>query len=431
MRRVTVANLLTVGALVTVVTLGPEPQAGGVQWQQKPVAAPSPRGEFGFAFDRNRNVSVLFGGSADLTFTAVNRETWEWDGSAWSLRATTGPSARCDNAMAYDSVRDRVVSFGGYNGAFFGDTWEYDGTSWTSPGVFGPGNRADSFMAFDSARGVMVLFGGLRPSGTILKDTWEYGGAWAQRDTTGPSRRWIQRMAYDSDRGVTVMFGGATAGGVLGDTWEWDGTTWTQIPIAGPSARYGHAMAYDSQRGVVVLFGGQNGFSFGDTVLGDTWEYDDTSMTWTQLPIAGPSPRSFVKMVYDAARERVVLFGGYDGAQMVGDTWELVSEPTGVEEVTTGDGVEGRLELFQNAPNPFGPSTLIRYRLPVAGIARLSIYDVKGSLVRRLVDWVQDAGHHQVTWDGCDERGAEVASGTYLYSLECSGLETERMILLR
>jgi len=403
-------------------------QAGGVEWEQQAVMGPSARSEFGFAFDSNRNVSVLFGGSADLTFTAVNRETWEWNGTAWSLVNMAGPGQRCDHAQAFDSIRNLTVVFGGYNGSFLGDTWEWNGTSWANVPGTAPVPRADSFMPFDSDRGVMVLFGGLAGAG-VRGDTWEYNGTWTQRATTGPPIRWIQRMAYDSDRGVTVMFGGAHPGGLRGDTWEWNGTSWTQINIPGPPARYGHAMAYDPDRHVTVLFGGQVGFDFGVGPLGDTWEYDGVS--WTQVPITGPSARTFVKLVYDSNRHRMVLFGGYNGTQMVNDTWELVSQQTGVGESGAAPASQ-RLELAQNAPNPFNPQTVIRYRLASDGSARLRIFDVRGALVRTLVDRPEVAGLHAVDWDGRDNRGAEVAGGMYFYRLEAAGSrETRRMALVR
>ena len=46
-------------------------------------------------------------------------ETWEWDGSAWTLRASDGPSPRYDHAMAYDSARGVTVLFGGYDAGGF------------------------------------------------------------------------------------------------------------------------------------------------------------------------------------------------------------------------------------------------------------------------------------------------------------------------
>ena len=132
-------------------------------------------------------------------------------------------------------------------------------------------------------------------------------------------------MAYDSNRDMVVMFGGAAAAGVvLGDTWEWDGANWNQrFPAHSPSARYGAGMAYDTDRRVTVLFGGQTEFDFGVGVLGDTWEWD--GVDWRQLEIAGPPARTFVKVAYHASLRRTVLFGGYDGSQMVSDTWVLAN----------------------------------------------------------------------------------------------------------
>ncbi len=424
-RRALVASLLGVFGLG--VRIGE-----ALQWEGRGVAGPSPRAEYGFAFDTARDVAVLFGGSSDLTFAAVNRQTWEWNGSAWTLVNQGGPRRRCDNAMAFDAARNVVVSYGGFNGAFLDDTWEWNGTVWDSMTAVGPGPRADAFMVFDSARGVMVCFGGLSPGNVVHGDTWEYDGvAWAQRATTGPPARWIQRMAYDSDRGVTVMFGGAAANGLLADTWEWDGTAWDSIEVAGPPARYGHAMAYDPVRHATVLFGGQTGFNFGVGPLGDTWEYDGAA--WTRLSVAGPRDRTFVKMVYDDARQSMVLFAGYDGGAMLSDTWELVTQhPTGVG----GPGGAGVAPfaptLGQNAPNPFSDRTLIPFRLPNDGLARITVFDVQGSMVRRLVDRWEMPGDHAVVWDGRDDRGRIVPSGVYVYALVAPGLErTRRMIVVR
>lgn len=431
--RGTVRRARLIAALVvTVFALGVR-VGEALQWEGRGSTGPSPRAEYGFAFDTNRDVAVLFGGSSTLSFTAVNRETWEWNGMAWSLVNMGGPSSRCDNAMAFDSNRNRVVSFGGYRGTYLADTWEWDGATWDTVAVPGPSPRADAFMVFDSARGVMVLFGGQSSTGQILRETWEYdGAAWTLRGTGSPSARWIQRMAFDSDRGVTVLFGGANTGGVLGDTWEWDGTAWEQIAAAGPVARYGHAMAFDAARHVTVLFGGQTGFNFGVGPLGDTWEYN--GIAWTQMPVVGPHERTFVKMVYDSARDRMVLFGGYNGTHMVRDTWELAEPATDVRAVgDMGDAGPALLPgLSQNAPNPFRDRTAIAYRAPSAGAMRLAIYDAQGEFVRDLVDDVETPGSHAVVWDGRDHRGRHVPSGVYLYRLVAGRhVVGKRMVLVR
>jgi hypothetical protein len=294
------------------------------RWFQRTVIgpSPSPRGEYGLAYDSDRACSVLFGGAANLSFTAVNKELWEWDGEGWEQSAFTGgPVQRCDHVQAYDAARGLLVIFGGFNGALLADTWEWDGAAWTSRPA-APGARADSFMVYDSVRDTMVMFGGLAAGGGLWGDTWHRTGTtWAlQTPAPSPSARWIQRMAFDSVRGVTVLHGGVN-GSLFDDTWEWNGTTWTDRGRGGPGARYGHAMAYDSERGVVVLFGGQRGFAFGTGLLADTWEWDGTS--WTELAVPAPPARSFVKMVYDSARQRLVLFGGFTSLGFASDTWEF------------------------------------------------------------------------------------------------------------
>jgi hypothetical protein len=73
--------------------------------------------------------------------------------------------------------------------------------------------------------------------------------------------------------------------------------------------------------------------------------------------------------------------------------------------------------LFQNSPNPFNPSTAIRYSLREDGRVSLAVYSVSGQKIRTLVDGVRPAGFHQARWDGRDDRGSTVAAGTYFARL--------------
>jgi hypothetical protein len=86
--------------------------------------------------------------------------------------------------------------------------------------------------------------------------------------------------------------------------------------------------------------------------------------------------------------------------------------------------------LAQNHPNPFNPSTRIRYSLSRSGPVRLSIFDERGRLVRNLVDEPRGPGRHQAIWNGTDERGRRVASGVYHYVLRADGQELRRKMVL-
>jgi hypothetical protein len=79
-------------------------------------------------------------------------------------------------------------------------------------------------------------------------------------------------------------------------------------------------------------------------------------------------------------------------------------------------------------PNPFNPVTTLRYTLPSAGLARLAVYDLAGRRVRTLVDGSLPSGQGESTWDGRDDGGRGLASGTYFARLEAA--ETSRTVRL-
>jgi hypothetical protein len=88
--------------------------------------------------------------------------------------------------------------------------------------------------------------------------------------------------------------------------------------------------------------------------------------------------------------------------------------------------------LGPNVPNPFNPRTEISFALARGGQTRLAIFDVRGMLVRQLIDEDLSAGPHTVVWDGLDRTGRAVGSGTYIYRLESGPVtESRKMLLVR
>lgn len=87
---------------------------------------------------------------------------------------------------------------------------------------------------------------------------------------------------------------------------------------------------------------------------------------------------------------------------------------------TDDDATEGAeaVTLAQNYPNPFRPSTEVQFTLEQSSEVTLQVYDVLGRKVATLVEGMLPAGSHTVTWEGMNEAGQRVASGTYLYRLE-------------
>jgi hypothetical protein len=81
-------------------------------------------------------------------------------------------------------------------------------------------------------------------------------------------------------------------------------------------------------------------------------------------------------------------------------------------------------------PNPFNPSTTIRFELPAEGRARVSVYDAYGRLVRTLVDRPLPGGSHEVQWDGRDDHGRGAPAGVYLCRLEVGAHHQARSVTL-
>ncbi|MEZ4655350.1 MAG: FlgD immunoglobulin-like domain containing protein, partial [Candidatus Eisenbacteria bacterium] len=106
----------------------------------------------------------------------------------------------------------------------------------------------------------------------------------------------------------------------------------------------------------------------------------------------------------------------------------------GVTDVGTQPEVtaSGTTRLLPAQPNPFSPRTRLRYELAATGPATLSVFDVGGRRVRVLTSGVQQAGPHEVVWDGTDDRGTVLPAGVYWSQLEATGYRTnKRLVVLR
>ncbi|NWF90605.1 MAG: T9SS type A sorting domain-containing protein, partial [Ignavibacteriaceae bacterium] len=94
--------------------------------------------------------------------------------------------------------------------------------------------------------------------------------------------------------------------------------------------------------------------------------------------------------------------------------------------------IPSAFNLFQNYPNPFNPSTRISYSLPQASYVKIKIYDLLGVEVKTLLESEQSAGLYNIQWNGENNFGSKVSSGTYIYRLEAGNfVQSKKMVLLK
>ncbi len=98
-----------------------------------------------------------------------------------------------------------------------------------------------------------------------------------------------------------------------------------------------------------------------------------------------------------------------------------------------GDVVVARADgIVSAAPNPFNPKTTISYYVSTAGHVELAVFDIRGRMVKRLVDESVGAGEHSVAWMGTDSRGSRVASGVYFFRMRSGEVvDTKRVVMIK
>jgi flagellar hook assembly protein FlgD len=102
---------------------------------------------------------------------------------------------------------------------------------------------------------------------------------------------------------------------------------------------------------------------------------------------------------------------------------------TGIAENATLPTTYG---ISPNYPNPFNPTTTIKYQLPHQSDIRLTIYNVLGQKVRTLLNEKMEAGYYSVDWDGRNDLGVQVGSGIYIYRFSADSYHrVQKMILMK
>jgi ligand-binding sensor domain-containing protein len=386
------------------------------------------------------------GGSTALHYGTDHAGVAQFDGADWSSY-TAENSGLGDNYINDVHVSDGVL----WMGSQFSGVWSYDGISWHNYNSDNSGMLGDIVLSVATDSQGDLWLGTAGWDGPMGQD-----GAVARYDGVTWTNYYLSNSGLIDDDGLqvsvdqtdTVWIG--TEEGVS----KFDGvSTWTNYNSGNSGLIEDHVQA--------IAFS-----TTGDTwfaTLGGVSRFDGA--TWTSYTTADGLPSNTIRDI--AVSGDVVWVATAAGAAsfLASSGWTAYTPADGIadENVTAvcienadtvwfgtyrsgisafvdpTTGVEIPLDqvagcyLHQCFPNPFNPSTTISYDLHEPARVSLSVFDVSGRLMRRLVAGASmSAGNHQVTWDGMNATGGLAASGVYFYRLDTgSHSETRRMLLVK
>lgn len=271
----------------------------------------------------------------------------------WNTAAIAQLSPRYDHSAIYDTARQRMLVFGGTNGAgtFYNDVWELSLTGvphWTQRATSGapPSQRSAHSAVYDPVRDRMLVFFGLSPDGGLheLNEVWSLSlsdTTWSllQPAGIGPAARFWASAIYDPLCDRVLLYGGkdllATG---YPEIWSLSLSlastpTWEQVALAPtsglPAPRNHHSAIYDPVRERMLVFSGEGSAS------NDVWSFSldgascisgTTLPAWTQVLPSGalrPPRLGGHTAIYDPVGDRMIVFGGNDGIQPRNDVWAL------------------------------------------------------------------------------------------------------------
>jgi N-acetylneuraminic acid mutarotase len=301
-------------------------------WSEVTGAGPSARGRHAVAYDPSGARMLSFGGRWRQSGTTGNYtlygDLWAFDFNArtWTMvddGSGTAPTPRYFATSAYDPMAAKLYVYGGDTNPSAltinpsPEVWSHDGQGWTQETVTGTAPSGRLFMAYtyDSSRNRLVIFGGQVGDFVTAAFNDLYAldlgtMTWSQLhdgNGTAPSGRFSALMVYDAERDRYLMTGGHADLGTANDVWAFNPTsnTWSslqngdqftggslgclgnpqEIPadyvtqdLASPERRSGGVFQILGSQ--AWLFGGESDCS---DHLDDTWRFDLTSDSWTEL----------------------------------------------------------------------------------------------------------------------------------------------------
>ena len=301
--------------------------------------APAPREDHTWTVDEGGRTAYLFGGRSGGT---AFDDLWAYDLDAGTWReievAGPRPAARFGHEAAWTPLRDGLlVTLGQAGSQFFGDIWLFEPSTSTWREL--PAAGRTPLPRYGSCSGIgpdgrLWVSHGFTEDGSRFSDTRAYdleAETWGtETPPAGTPKERCLHVCWWTINGTLTLYGGQTTGvPALGDLWSLvpgaggAPSAWFQLAEPGAAPRHLPAVA---QRGLLTYVVG--GRDLDREPLGDVWLVDDRNAgAFSQLQVGGdvPPARSGGALVYDAERDRMLLFGGIGDAAL-DDLWSLTFE---------------------------------------------------------------------------------------------------------
>jgi len=286
-------------------------------------SSPGARSGARMVYDSAHKQLLMFGGTSAGEYPSG---LWCWDGTAWRNLVPSGaeePLGRDEPSLEYDAARRRVVMFGGRREVrgkpvdLLGDVWEWDGKNWQrNPNASLPVLHAAT--VYDRVRRSVIMFGGIEDAG-ISRKLWQWNGlAWRLLDSAGPSSLATAAIASGGALSFITLQSGRSDDRVDTLTWKWAGGVWSTAETGPPiTSLQPSATAPD---GTVFIYQAQ------DWLSAPVLHIRSTAGLWRRITLpTQPASRTSAACGYDAARKRLVLYGGSAnrGQILFADTWEF------------------------------------------------------------------------------------------------------------
>ena len=284
----------------------------------------------------------------------------------------------------------------------------------------------------------------------------------------------ISALTVANDAGDTTY---TISGTIVPGTMDLVADTPFEMPIladdSGPDPGDDETMTwqfFEDGTGLEIWSGIEEDYYYGYYEYSDTseieWSATDDSITLIFMyydDYYGYEESDTISLAYEVTDDMLSLSAEFDFCEMMGDDYyyyyydslncydmfEMQFGITDIQDITLDFWMEmsysgplaiageiglqpGQFKLHQAYPNPFNPTTTLKYEMGSAGPVSINVFDVSGHKIRSLYNGIQIPGQHEVRWDAKNDNGRSMSSGVYLFKVNMNGkTHTAKTLLLK